>query len=326
MTERTSCIQHPPNAPLLVIRDEYLVLCEGDHCAAALLAVFEFWHNVKLANAEQAKIDVEIAAKEGVEPKQSAELWIYKSQEELQDDMLGLFGETKIAKATRWLISAGYLATRSNPHYKWDHKAQYLFCTAKVQADMSQKYVSPFRKNTASKAQNHGTRSRKNKATIPETTTETTTEKKSRKRDLLFESVSWAWNNNNWSYVGLLKKFCTGKCTKANGAYFSNQIKPAMTPREIVGLKLWRDHEGLEMPKVPETVKRVVLEFRGIPEYERILQNAEKKLESFGTPTTQPSPAPQPVPATQPADPITVRDTSAVFDALDQKLGGPIHA
>lgn len=321
MSERNSCIQHPPNARVLVIRDEYLVLTDGDHCAAALLSVFEFWHNVKLANAEQALIEGEVADKEGIAPKQSPELWVYKSQAELQDDMLGLFGETKIATAIRWLIGQEYIATRSNPHYKWDHKAQYLFCTAKVQADVSQKYVSPFRKNTVSKAQKHGTRSRKNTATIPEITTETTTEKKSRKRDLLYETISWAWENVSGGYCGLLKQFVTGKCAKTAGAYYQFQIKPSMTPREIVGFKLWRDNDGLSMPKAPDTIKRLVLEFRGVPEYKRILEAADKTLETLGQPLTPKTPAPVEVP--EPADePFEEHDMDAMFDALAERLGG----
>ena len=52
---KTSCIQHPPNEPLIVIHQWQLVFCEGDAATAALLSYFEYWHNVKLEIQANAK-------------------------------------------------------------------------------------------------------------------------------------------------------------------------------------------------------------------------------------------------------------------------------
>ena len=51
MTPRTSCIVRPPEDRLLIVRASYVRILEGDHCAAGLLSVFEFWANGDIASA-----------------------------------------------------------------------------------------------------------------------------------------------------------------------------------------------------------------------------------------------------------------------------------
>jgi len=58
---RESCIQHPANLAFLAIRPDYLGICDGDHCMAALLSVFEHWHNIKLEHRKQARTQNRIA-------------------------------------------------------------------------------------------------------------------------------------------------------------------------------------------------------------------------------------------------------------------------
>lgn len=164
-----------------------------------------------------------------------------------------------------------------------------------------------------------------------ESTTESTTEtldqsaKSPRPRNPMFDAVSWAWNNNNGSYVGKLIKFLTGACVPKDGKYYDWQISPPMNAREVVAYKIWRDYEERDvMPSSPETMNRTIEEFRGVPEYDRILENADRVLITLGQPTA-PALAP-PAAQESPPEPIVIRSTDAVFDALDQKLGGQIHA
>jgi hypothetical protein len=140
-----------------------------------------------------------------------------------------------------------------------------------------------------------------------------------RPRNSMFDAVSWAWLNTNGGYVGKLIKFLTGKCVKKDGLYFQFQIDPAMTPREIVGFKLWRDNLERDMPSIPETINRLVLEFRGVPEYQRVLEQADLVLATLGRPViaktiTGPSPAIS-------DEPLEIHDTDAILDALAEKLG-----
>src|SRR4051812_100428 len=96
---RESCISHPVKAPFLVIRDEYVGICRdanaliedpkdkaNEHCAAGLLAIFEHWHNVKLAVVEQAQAQNEVDKLHGKAPTQDVNLWVYKSQSDLKDE------------------------------------------------------------------------------------------------------------------------------------------------------------------------------------------------------------------------------------------------
>ncbi len=133
MSGRTSCIQRPAGSRFLIIREEYLTLCAGDHCAAAILGVFEYWHNNRLADLEQAEVEQAIAEKEGVETFSNG-LWFYRTQPQLAGDVLHLFSERKIRDAIKYLLNAGYIQSRNNPRYRWDRTLQYCFSAALVQA------------------------------------------------------------------------------------------------------------------------------------------------------------------------------------------------
>ena len=124
---KSSCITHPASMPIVVVREDYVTLCDGNHCAAAVLNIFEYWTNIKLANRKQAATDNAIATREGMDATQDESLWIYKSQEELHKELFKLFGLNAIGKAVAPLIEKGYLQQRTNPRYKWDKTRQYLF-------------------------------------------------------------------------------------------------------------------------------------------------------------------------------------------------------
>jgi hypothetical protein len=188
---RSSCITHSPRQQMVIIREDYLRIADNNHCAAALLNIFEYWHNVKLAEQDQALIEKEIA-KAGGAPLVDAELWVYKSIPDFQEEVLGLFGETKISAALKLLHEKGFIESRNNPKYGWDRTLQYLFIVDIVQAAIlsfpsRKSTASTNRKNKASKTLNSRDASVKNKAAIPETTTETTTKNDSsgRKRSPL---------------------------------------------------------------------------------------------------------------------------------------------
>ncbi len=132
---RDSIIKHPP-LPYVVIRPEYLAICGGNYCAAAILSFFEHWHNVKLEHREQAAKKNEIARDHGLPPDQDEELWVYESQSELRAALLNLFSVKNIRAATDQLVEWGYLETRRNPIVGYDRKIQYLFVNIQVQKDV----------------------------------------------------------------------------------------------------------------------------------------------------------------------------------------------
>lgn len=168
-----SCIAHPKRQQLAVIREDYLAICENNHCAAALLNVLEYWTNIKLANREQAQKDNAIAQREGIPALQDESLWIYKTQAEFKEELLGLFGDTKIATALRLLEEKGFIQTRNNPRYKWDRTVQYLFQMEVIQPEIDTLHSLKISNHVL---QNQGFKPGKTKAAIPQTTTKTTPE------------------------------------------------------------------------------------------------------------------------------------------------------
>lgn len=182
---KTKCITHPPRQSLVIIREDYLAICDGNHCAAAILNIFEYWTDNKLDNCEQAAIENAIAT-EGNAPLVNADLWIYKSIPELKAELLGLFGDSKISAALDVIKDLGILESRNNPKYGWDRTLQYQFNIKVAQALISRLGASV--KNKASKASKVRHGSRKIKAAIPKTTTEDTSKIDSATR-VIFQAI-----------------------------------------------------------------------------------------------------------------------------------------
>jgi hypothetical protein len=187
---KTHCIVHPARAQLIIIREDYLAICDKNHCAAAILNVFEYWTDVKLDNREQAETENEIA-KAGNVTTVDTSLWIYKSIPELQKELMGLFGEKKIGAALDMLQSKGFIDSRNNPKYGWDRTLQYEFQTEIVQkAIHTAKMRHESRKNATSKGAKVRHPKRKSAAAIPKTTTQPTT-KVSTEKDYPVDIFKW---------------------------------------------------------------------------------------------------------------------------------------
>ncbi|MEY3400725.1 MAG: hypothetical protein RLZZ86_328 [Cyanobacteriota bacterium] len=117
-TKPKSCIKHPDKTPLVLLRKEYLEIT-GNHCAAKLLAIFEFWTN-KLSSIGDAL-------------GKTAREWIYKSLACLQDELMGEHGIHAIRRGILILEELGFISKRHNPHIKYDRTWQYKLEVEKVQ-------------------------------------------------------------------------------------------------------------------------------------------------------------------------------------------------
>ena len=79
---RETCIEHPAQASFVILRDEYMSLCDSDACAAMLLHVLEHWTNTKLRQLEE---------------RSKGDLWVFRSREQLRDeDLCRAFGLDRI--------------------------------------------------------------------------------------------------------------------------------------------------------------------------------------------------------------------------------------
>jgi hypothetical protein len=124
---RVSCIEHPARSRFVQLRDSYMELCDGDACAALLLADFVGWTDHRLSGQEERGGDV----------------WIYRSREELRDDLCGAFGLGKIDAALELLMERGFLKRRRNPKLGWDRKWQYLLNVPAVQRAINRLRMHP---------------------------------------------------------------------------------------------------------------------------------------------------------------------------------------
>lgn len=179
---RSSCIAHKTSQQMTIIREDYLWMCDGNHCAASLLNVFEYWMNYKINHHEQVQIENKIAAV-GAVPLLVDDMWVYKTAENLKDELLGLFADTKITAAVKLLKKKGFIETRNNPAYGWDRTLQYLFKAEAVQQAVNISDAYTILKNKVSKPYKKRIKvvketdeRLKNKEAIPETTSEFTSE------------------------------------------------------------------------------------------------------------------------------------------------------
>jgi len=125
---KTSCINHPPNEPLIIIRQWQVELCEGNTTAAALLSYFEYWHNIKLEMQSRASRSNDIAEMHGDDRTQDESLLQFHTEEELVSGIMIAKRDT-IRKALAYLSAFGFISIHSNPNpkYAFDKTRYFLF-------------------------------------------------------------------------------------------------------------------------------------------------------------------------------------------------------
>jgi hypothetical protein len=168
---RTSCIQHQPKNPLVILHKDYLDICDGDIAAAVILSILEYWMNYKIDHSDQLKTENANRKRAGLEVLDD-DLWIYKSGEEFQKDSLGLLKEHDVARGLKVLLAKGFISRRNNPKFKWDRKWQYQVCIHSVNEALSIPYPCGMHDEQVSNQSVTGTEA------IPEITTEETKELK----------------------------------------------------------------------------------------------------------------------------------------------------
>ena len=107
-----------------VIREDLLSIT-NDYRKAIILNQFIYWSE-RVSDADKfIKKENEIAKNNGEEERELFYGWIYKTAEELADEvMLGL-SASQIRRYISELVDMGYISKRNNPKYKWDRTLQY---------------------------------------------------------------------------------------------------------------------------------------------------------------------------------------------------------
>jgi hypothetical protein len=111
---KTSCIRHPANEPLVVYRKWQLEACEGSIPAAIMLSFFEYWHNIKLEQRQQARKYNATANKHGEDGGQLETLIQWHTNEEIETHT-GLKRHS-ISKAIALLADRGFISVCKNPN------------------------------------------------------------------------------------------------------------------------------------------------------------------------------------------------------------------
>jgi len=138
---KTSCIQHPAQHPLIIVRRWQIEACEGDVCAAALLSFFEYWHNIKLDARGQAKHANAVAQNHGDDPTQDESLYQWHDEETLERGVM-IYKRNTIAKSLAVLYAKGFVSRHNNPNpkYKFDRTRYFVFYPTTVQAWLDESY------------------------------------------------------------------------------------------------------------------------------------------------------------------------------------------
>ena len=121
----------------VVIKEE-LVTLTGDFRPALILNQFIYWIERMHDTDKYILEEKERALKEDMEINIiESKGWVYKTAEELNDELMIGMSIPTIRKYIKQLVEAGYLYQRKNPKYNWDKTLQYRVNLYKVQLDLA---------------------------------------------------------------------------------------------------------------------------------------------------------------------------------------------
>ena len=121
----------------VVIKQE-LVELTGDFRPALILNQFIYWVERMYDTDKYIREEKERAIKHEIDiDMDESNGWIYKTAEDINDELMIGMSKATIGKYIKQLVEAGYLSQRRNPKYKWDKTYQYRVDLYKVQKDLA---------------------------------------------------------------------------------------------------------------------------------------------------------------------------------------------
>lgn len=94
-----NCITHPNERGLIIVRPWQMVYCDGDKCAAELLSLFEYWHNIKMRTVEQNKDENERRREDGLPPTENESTLQWHNREQLMSQLFNRYTHKTIQKS-----------------------------------------------------------------------------------------------------------------------------------------------------------------------------------------------------------------------------------
>jgi hypothetical protein len=126
---RNSCVQRPADRPLIIIHSEDLEFTGNDHCAAALISFFEYWHNFRIRQREKAIEENDIREAHGDARTQNESLVQFHTLQQFEEGMCGIYRKDAIRSAIRKLVDLKVVEQfrNPNPRYSFDKTSHFLF-------------------------------------------------------------------------------------------------------------------------------------------------------------------------------------------------------
>lgn len=177
---------------IALVKEEYIAIT-NDLIAALLLNQFVYWAKVKMHADEMYSKEFSLYERNGTQINFTPSYgWIYKTADELNDEIMACASRQSIRRRIKLLVDAGFITERKNPNITWDHTTQYhvnLYAINKAVCDAGL-YMDEFVFNTEQtnfqnepldvqnghSADQNGRPDVQDGRTIPEITTEITTE------------------------------------------------------------------------------------------------------------------------------------------------------
>lgn len=137
----------------LVIKEELVELCnialekakeKGEKisidpiAAAIVLQQMLYWGERVRDFDEFITEENKRAEDEGMDKKELLNGWLYKSAEELEEELMGFRSARTISRILNFLVSQGWLDSRNNPNFKWDKTYQYRMNVLQLQIDLQE--------------------------------------------------------------------------------------------------------------------------------------------------------------------------------------------
>lgn len=110
----------------VTVAREELVMITGNYWKAVILNQFLYWTQVQGKAIKMIDEENERRRQDGESSDFAlTEGWVYKTADDLADELLGGLERRAIRRYLKALIEDGFLLQRRNPHHKWDRTLQY---------------------------------------------------------------------------------------------------------------------------------------------------------------------------------------------------------
>lgn len=121
----------------IIIKEE-LVALTGSIDGAIVLNQMVYWSERVQDFDGFMKEENKRAKNEGYEQSEYTSGWIYKTADELTEELMNFKSPKTLSRILDNLVTKGWLDRRTNPKYRWDKTYQYRINLIKIQSDLSE--------------------------------------------------------------------------------------------------------------------------------------------------------------------------------------------